>query len=157
MLSAGALGQKPHDDGLTAGAPPAGFAALAAQAQGSEKRERGPSVDMGAVPPLNLDYWDLHPHMGFAGVVMLEDDTKMQLEVLFGMIDRDHSGELDVQEVRLALKQIEHSATIAAKAAGLVHQKAERSRRCAAVGEQAASAIRVAEEAPRAGAAGCFG
>ena len=63
-----------------------------AQAQGSEKRERGPSVDMGAVPPLNLDYWDLHPHMGFAGVVMLEDDTKMQLEVLFGMIDRDHSG-----------------------------------------------------------------
>jgi hypothetical protein len=92
MLSAGALGQKPHDDGLTAGAPPAGFAALAAQAQGSEKRERGPSVDMGAVPPLNLDYWDLHPHMGFAGVVMLEDDTKMQLEVLFGMIDRDHSG-----------------------------------------------------------------
>ena len=90
MLSAGALGQK--DDGLTAGAPPAGFAALAAQAQGSEKRERGPSVDMGAVPPLNLDYWDLHPHMGFAGVVMLEDDTKMQLEVLFGMIDRDHSG-----------------------------------------------------------------
>ena len=60
--------------------------------QGSEKRERGPSVDMGAVPPLNLDYWDLHPHMGFAGVVMLEDDTKMQLEVLFGMIDRDHSG-----------------------------------------------------------------
>ena len=44
------------------------------------------------MPPLNLDYWDLHPHMGFAGVVMLEDDTKMQLEVLFGMIDRDHSG-----------------------------------------------------------------
>ena len=92
MLSVGALGQKPRDDGLTAGAPPAGFAALAAQAQGSEKRERGPSVDMGAVPPLNLDYWDLHPHMGFAGVVMLEDDTKMQLEALFGMIDRDHSG-----------------------------------------------------------------
>ena len=32
MLSAGALGQKPHDDGLTAGAPPAGFAALGGSA-----------------------------------------------------------------------------------------------------------------------------
>ena len=41
-----------------------------------------------------------------AGVVMLEDDTKMQLEVLFGMIDRDLASSARDDFVRVALEQV---------------------------------------------------
>ena len=64
-------------------------------------------------------WWEGHPLAGIAAVVQLHDDTKFQLEVLFGILDRDGSGMLTQEDFLTAMpeKSAEKSATAVAEEA----------------------------------------
>jgi len=80
---------------------------------------------------------------------LLDKSEAKQIDMLFESLDEDHGGTLDLGEIRAALKKLQDSAAVAAKAMVSTRAKMLRFKHLEELAQQALEATRTIEEASK--------